>query len=124
MTAWTLTFCNLSRALTTKISNEVLVCHKDAGSWYILLSEAILAKNRIVVTVKTLICWQTDPPLCNKYTQSVLLYLQMFLLLPWTGNAVSRYPPVGVLSFCAMTHAAARFSLAAIVSLFRSMLFR
>ena len=63
----------------------------------------ILAKNGIFVTVAILTYWPTNPPVCNNYTQSVL-YSQMFLLLPWTRNAVTRYPPVGIPSFCAVTH--------------------
>ena len=45
--------------------------------------------------------WQTDPPFCNKYTQSVLYHLPMSLLFFLMQNVATIYAPpaVGVLRF-------------------------
>ena len=94
-----------------KTLNEVLACRKNAVSWSIFLLEELLAENRVLVTVETLIRGQMDFPFCNRYTQTLggrpkVCYINHGCFCFFPGNAVSRYPPVtvGVLNHCAVTH--------------------
>ena len=63
--------CNINQDFENlePLADEVPACHKKSNLWYIVLLGAVLAENGIFVTVKTLTCWQTDPPFCNNYTQ-------------------------------------------------------